>query len=498
MIVPAPMPIATATVTRTAGQCRAATGITGAALGFRGVPQAARYRIREHLPEGHLHHMVFRQAQRAALAVLPAQVAAQAEGQVAVESHGLKYAQRREELYGMIRKEGVFTWDSMYGDEYALATVCPIAGKLRDELRLASELLGEIFGRTAQVAMQSGEELLTELGIPCAAWNAVRHSLPELLPTLIGRFDFASTASGLKLLEFNAETPTDVVEAYYTNGKVCDWFGVTDPNAGMNLHLRQAFSRAVHLYRQQGADCERIIFSSVDWHEEDAGTTRYLLSQSGLKADFVPLSQLRVFEDRLQIWDGVVHRPVDLMYRLHPLEKMAEEQDSDGYPTGCHALDIIARGKLSVINPAAALLSQSKAMQALIWSLHEAGEYYTAEEHATIQKYFLPTYFENRFSGKVSYVTKPLYGREGGAVSLWGPDGELLARDEETNYWEQPVIYQQCAELPRITVETLNGLYCGRMIFGSFLVAGKGSGIVARVGGRITGNMAYYLPLCVQ
>ena len=345
--------------------------------------------------------------------------------------------------------------------------------------------------------MQAGDELLSELGAPDAAWAAVRTSLPELLPTVIGRFDFAATSEGLKLLEFNAETPTDVVEAFYLNGKICEWFGAKDPNAGMNSHLRQAFASSVRLYQEKGAAVGRIIFSSVDWHEEDAGTTRYLLSQSGLEAEFVPLSQLRVFEDRLQSWDGANHSPVDLMYRLHPLEKLAEEHAEDGYPTGRHVLDIIARGKLAVINPAAALLSQTKAMQALIWSLHEAGEFYSEEEHAAIQKYFLPTYFENRFAGKKLYVTKPLYGREGGAITVWGPDGELLARDEEPNYWDQPVIYQQYAELPQITVETLNGLFCGRMIYGSFLVAGQGSGIVARVGSRITGNMAYFLPLCL-
>ena len=492
------MPIATVTVTKMADLFQAAIGITEAALGFHGIPREVRYRILGHHLAGHRHHMAYLQALKAVLAVLPVRVAAQAEPQVAVELRSAEYAQRREALYRWIRNEGVFTWDSMYGEEYALAAVHPITGKLREELRMASELLGSIFSRTALVAMQSGKELLTELGLPAAAWNAVRNSLPELLPTLIGRFDFAATVNGLKLLEFNAETPTDVVEAYYTNSKVCEWFGVTDPNAEMNSHLRQAFLRAVELYRKKGFDCERMIFSSVDWHEEDAGTTRYLLAQSGLKADFVPLSQLRVFEDRVHVWDGGVHKPVDWMYRLHPLEKMAEEQDTDGYQTGCHALDIIARGKLSVVNPAAALLSQSKAMQALIWSLHESGEYYSTDEHETIHKYFLPTYFENRFAGKEPYVTKPLFGREGGAVTVWGADGEVLARDEEANYWDQPVIYQQYADLPQITVETLNGLYCGRMIFGSFLNAGRGSGVVARVGSRITGNMAYYLPLCVQ
>jgi glutathionylspermidine synthase len=300
------------------------------------------------------------------------------------------------------------------------------------------------------------------------------------------------------MLEFNAETPTDIVEAFYVNGKVCGHFGVRDPNAGMSEGLGTAFAKAVAAYRARGYATERIVFSSVDWHDEDAGTTRYLLSQSGLSAEFVPLSQLRVFEDRVQVWDGREHTPVDLMYRLHPLEKLAEEQDPDGYPTGRHALDIVACGKLALVNPPAALIAQSKAVQALIWNLHENNDFFAPAEHAAIQQYLLPTYFENRFAGRAAYVTKPIFGREGGAVTVFGPDGVIWARDEEANYWDQPVIYQQYAELPQITVETLNGLYCGRMIFGSFLVDGQGSGVVARVGSRITGNMAYYQPLCVS
>ena len=414
------------------------------------------------------------------------------------ESAGEAYARRREAIYGPLRQQGVFTWDSMYGEEYALASVLPVSDEFRAELKRASAALGAIFARTSAVVMQADDELLLTLGLPEATWAAVRNSLPELLPTVIGRFDFAATPAGLKMLEFNAETPTDIVEAFYVNGKVCEAFGVVDPNAGLFTGLTEAFRRTAQCYRRRGWATDRIVFSSVDWHDEDAGTTRFLLAQSGLEAGFVPLAQLRVYEDRVQVWDGNVHTPVDLLYRLHPLEKLAEEQDTDGYPTGRRALEIVAEGRLALINPPAAIIAQSKAVQALIWNLHESGEFYTPEEQTAIQRYMLPTYFENRFLGRSAYVTKPVYGREGGAVTLFGPDGVARARDEEPEYWDQPVVYQQYAELPKLTVETLNGLYCGRMIFGSFLIDGQGSGIVARVGSRITGNMAYFQPLCLS
>ena len=408
------------------------------------------------------------------------------------------YARTREALYGPLRRDGSFVWDSMYGDEYALASLQPVTAEFCQGLRNAAEKLGGIYARTAEVLQQADDELLAELGLPQATWAAVRSSLPSLLPTVLGRFDFAATEQGLKMLEFNAETPTDVVEGFYVNGKVCEFFGATDPNQALAQGLTEAFDRSVAAYRDSGFAVEQVVFSSVDWHAEDAGTTRYLLAQSGLAAKFVPLSQLRVFEDRLQVWDGQTHEPVDVMYRLHPLEKMAEEQDADGYPTGRRVLEIAAEQRLALVNPPAAMLAQSKATQALIWSLYEDGSFFTPCEQAAIAAHMLPTYFENRFLGRCPYVTKPVYGREGGAVTVFGSDGVAWTRDDESNYWEQPVVYQQYVELPKQTVMTLNGLYCGRMIYGVFLVGGHGSALVSRVGSRITGNMAYYQPLCLS
>ena len=407
------------------------------------------------------------------------------------------YESLRQQIYGPLHQEGVFDWDSFYGQEYALASVLPIESGLRHELRQASEHLGQVYARTASVVMEAEDELLVELGLPEATWTAVRASLPELLPTVLGRFDFAASLHGLKMLEFNAETPTDVVEAFYVNGRVCQWFGKQDPNAGLTRQLQEAFRRTRTSYEQQGYSTASIVFSSVDWHAEDAGTTRFLMEHSGLAGRYIPLQDLRFFEDRLQVWDGQFHSPVDVWYRLHPLEKMAEEKDSDGFPTGAAILNVAAERRLALINPPAAMVCQSKATQALIWNLQESGEYYSLGEQEAIRRWMLPTYLENRFQGRCAYVTKPFFGREGGAITVYGPDGSVWVRDDESQYWEQPVVFQEYVELPMCTVDTLEGLYCGRMIYGSFLVDGKGSAIVARVGSRITGNMAYYQPLCL-
>jgi glutathionylspermidine synthase len=247
---------------------------------------------------------------------------------------------------------------------------------------------------------------------------------------------------------------------------------------------------------------ERVAFSALGWHEEDTGTTRYLLARSGLnRGRFVPLSDLRVYEDRLCEWqeETGTHEPIDLLYRLHALEKLAEEKDAeDGYPTGAHALDLMARGRVCVLNPPSALIAQSKAFQALIWNLHEAEAFFTLEEHEAIAAYMLPTYMENRFGGQRPFVTKPVFGREGGAVTLYGADGSVQERDGEEQYWEQPMIFQEQVELPIVELETERGVERCRLLWGSFLVGGRASAIVARAGGRITGNLSYYVPVGLE
>jgi len=408
----------------------------------------------------------------------------------------MNYAERRAKLYHPLREAGVFTWDWMYGEEYALASLHTITDEFRREIAQATELLGPIFTKTVDVIQNGDEALFRELGIPPEAYQAVRLSVLQGMPTVVGRFDFAYTPQGLKMLEFNSDTPTSIVEAYYANGHAARFFGAGDPNEGMNRHLQEAFQGVVESYRQFGYPTERIFFSALDWHEEDAGTTRYLLKQSGLQGQFVPLANLRVDEDRMFALVGEEMQPVDLLYRLHALEKLAEDQDTDGYRTGAHILDLVAARKLAIINPPSAFLAQTKALQALIWNLQEEGSsFYTSEEREVIRTYMLPTYMENVFRGRSDFVSKPIFGREGGGVTLYGADGAVMERDREEFYWEQPMIYQELAPLQTLEVETLKGPYAGHLLWGSFLIGGKSSAVVARVGGKITGNLSYFLPV---
>jgi glutathionylspermidine synthase len=408
------------------------------------------------------------------------------------------YSEQREKIYRPLREEGVFTWDWLYGQEYALGTPHSISRGNRRELQEATEQLGAIFTKTARVVQAGGAELLTGLGIPAAAMDAVRLQLPGEAVTLIGRFDFVRGENGWKLLEFNSDTPGGVVEAFYVNDKVCDCLGVEDANAGMAASLTEAFAAMLGEYRELGYKTDSVFFSALDWHVEDAGTAKYLLGQSGLDAVFVPLADLRVSGDRLYALAGGELAPVDVLYRLHPLGVLAEDKDTDGYPTGEHVLSLVARRKVAFINPPGALAAQTKALQALVWGLHEAGEFFTVAEQAVIGTYMLPTYLENRFLGRCPYVVKPVLGREGGGVTIFDAAGREIARDMERHYWDQPMVYQQYQHNEPVELDTLAGKFQGRLIWGSFLINGKGSAVAVRAGGYITDDLSYFVPVCLK
>jgi glutathionylspermidine synthase len=409
------------------------------------------------------------------------------------------YHQHRKQIYDPIRD--IFSWDIWKGQEYALASYTTIDQTWKKELKLATKLLGNIFVRVAEVVRLGSEELWSELGYPQETWKAISQSTDYSAITSIGRFDFAYTSNGLKMLEFNSDTPTSIVEAFFVNQEVCRYYQVENINAGVELDIRQAFTDIITYYRQKGYPTKNIVFCCDSTDDEDQGTTKYLLNESGLSGIYSPILQLAYdpHAERLvtKLTDGE-YRQVDVLYRLHALEMMAKDRTTKGFPIGSKLLDLVAKKRLTIINPPSAFIAQTKALQALIWNLYESNIFFSPEEREVVSTYCLPTYLENQFHGRVPYVKKPFFGREGGAVSLYDAEGSLETADLEKHYWDQPMVYQEKVDLPTVTVETSNGLYTGKLLLGSFLVGGKPSAVIGRVDKGITHDMSYFLPLAVK
>jgi glutathionylspermidine synthase len=387
-------------------------------------------------------------------------------------------------------------WSDLYEGEYSLYHVYSIKEHTSKLLREATERMGIVFFKTAQLLRSLTDEQLLAFGYPAKSLPFLR--LKTLYPeTIIARFDFVLTDDGFKLLEFNSDTPTFIVECFHINGKVCSEFGYLDPNESGERLLSSGITRAV-IEASRGKREPNIVFTAHADHIEDWNTIQYLSSLCRVNNRIVPLSALRIIDETLVDDENI---PIDVLYRqTYPLEHLVDDLDPiTGDPVGIELLELVKKGKLSLLNPVSAFLLQPKSIQSLIWGLAEKGAFYTEEEQGWIKDYLLPTYLEaEAFSGQRAYVQKPTFGREGDTVTIWDQHANVTIQNSFQTYKEELSVYQQYVPLPTVSLETEKGIEELSLVFGSFLIAGKAGAIGIRAGGKITGNESYFLPVGIQ
>lgn len=384
-------------------------------------------------------------------------------------------------------------WSDLYGSEYSLYHVLSISKDIHIRIKDATERMGKIFFKTASLLRNLSDEQLLELGYPQRSLPFLRSKIifPE---SVIARFDFALTDEGIKLLEFNSDTPTFIVECYQMNGLVCKELGFHDPNEGGERLLSSGITKAV-LEASAGKKSPNVVFTAHEDHIEDWNTTLYLSQLCQIKNKLVPISDLRITDGALIDPEGLV---IDILYRqTYPLEHLIEDRDSEsGDLVGIELLELSKEGKIKILNPVSAFLLQPKSIQCLIWGLAEQGAFYSIEEQKWIKEYMLPTYLEpDSFYGKSAFVQKPSFGREGDTVKIWNEYAEVTAQNSFQTYQKELPVFQSYLPLPTVSLETEQGIEKLSYVFGSFLIAGKPSSIGVRAGGKITGNESYFLPV---
>ncbi|WP_077213082.1 glutathionylspermidine synthase family protein [Bacillus dakarensis] len=403
------------------------------------------------------------------------------------------YHDQRRKFYGQFKN----FWADLYNEEYALYDIKSINREELQQIRLASQRVGHIFFKICTLLREVPDRTLLEMGFPKETLSFIRLKTLEA-ETVISRLDLIPCGRTYKCIEINADTPTFIKELFAVNGEVCQEFGFSNPNEKMDEWLSDAIRVSIcSSKRKLGLADPNIIFTAHDDHIEDRETVLYLREKSGIKSRFVPLHKLQIQKD-VGLFDehGV---KIDILYRqTFPIESLITDTDTEGNKIGLWLLELIENGKLTIINPPSAFLLQNKAVQAVIWGLHiERHPFFTFQEHEWIQEYFLPTYLEPDFfiEEGMQYVKKPVFGREGDTVGIYNKRGKLIQADSQQSYQEYLSIYQQYVEHPIVTFQSEKGEQDGKLLVGSFLLNGKPAAIGYRVGGTITNNLSYYLPV---
>jgi glutathionylspermidine synthase len=311
---------------------------------------------------------------------------------------------------------------------------------------------------------------LGEFGIPERYHDWVARSWGQDEHTIYGRFDLCYDGSGPpKLLEYNADTPTALLEA-----AVIQWFwfqdllacagidpakrdkGPFDQFNSIHERLIEAWGR---VRRELGG---RVAFAAPAEALEDVMTVTYLRDaaiQAGLQTEFLGVKDIGWHAGR-RVFTDLRERAIANLFKLYPWEWMLRE------PFGPHLPTAPTRW----LEPPWKMILSNKAILPVLWELFPDSPY------------LLPSGFEP--TGE-SYVVKPFYSREGSNVAIVR-DGRVVV-ETGGEYTEGPHVYQEFRPLP-----SFEGRY---PVVGSWIVNGHACGTGIREDdGLITRNTSRFVP----
>jgi glutathionylspermidine synthase len=320
---------------------------------------------------------------------------------------------------------------------------------------------------------------LTRLGLPEHWHGPLRASWDQQEPRerggLYGRLDFALTPQGPRLLEYNADTPTTLVEAAQAQ---VDWLHDRALNAQPFGDLHGALSRRFQTLRDTSGP--RLHLTGDLASTEDHGTLRYFArhaQDAGFQTTLLDITQLGVrqtFTPTLQDPSGGA---ITQLLKLYPWEWLIQESDDTN-----QRLHLLSP-KTSIIQPLWRGLLSNKALLAL---LH--GAYPTVP-------YILPAALCDDYQKAPDLVGpdavyKPLVSRAGQNVYIY--QGGALTHHQPGMYRLDQGVAQQYAPLPTDDQ--------GRSaLLGVWMVAGQACGLSVRESqGPITLDGSLFTPSFVE
>jgi len=356
---------------------------------------------------------------------------------------------------------------------------------ISDELVVISEAEAEAYYEAANTLydmfVEAGEyivenNLFHEIGIPFNLVDSIKESWEnDVHWHLYGRFDLAGGIDGrpIKLLEFNADTPTALFETAIIQWTMLkqNQMDETAQFNGVYEALLENFKRLVTL-EEDVSDFEtryegwRFLFTSVRGNAEEENTVRllqHIATEAGYETEFAYMDEVEFDDD-----EGIFFNDenYELWFKLIPWEEIALEESE----LAMLLTNIIKNQKAIIFNPAYTLLFQSKGILKILWDLYPGHPLLLETAYAPLR-------------GKTS-VAKPVFGREGESILILDEDGTVI-EGGEGDYDNHKRVYQAYTELP--TDREGNSYQAG--VFYAYEACGLGF----RKGGKILDNMSKFV-----
>lgn len=326
-------------------------------------------------------------------------------------------------------------WDESVSYEFTAAEVDQIEDATQECHDRCIEAVDRVF---------KDRGLMKQMGIPDLYHDYIQWSWARQDPTLYGRFDFAYDGkSPPKMLEYNADTPTMVIES-----ALMQWFWLQDTHKGCDQFnsLHEKLLERFGELRTIMTPGERFYFSGYEDNEEERQTCIYLqdlATQAGMNTEFIDLAKIGWLDGKFVDQQD---RPMKYWFKLYPWEWMVDDE------FGSYTRNDVS----GIVEPIWKMILSNKGLLPI---LHEM-----FPDHPNI----LPAKWSAEdMTG--DYVAKPLLSREGANIDIIS-NGESVA--STPGIYQGRRIYQQRANLFRQDGHNA--------VIGSWVVGNKAAGMIIR------------------
>ncbi len=332
--------------------------------------------------------------------------------------------------------------------------------------------LYDMYVEAASYVIQNN--LFYELDIPNSLIDIIVQSFEEDVHWHIyGRFDLAGGLDGspIKLLEFNADTPTMLYESAAVQYALLKANGYDGDAQFNNIYtaISQNFQRLITLSDDisnfhEIYDGWKILFSSIRGSTEEERTIKFLQDMAhdaGLQTDFCYVDEVQ-----LSSTDGIFYNDAnfEFWFKFIPWENISIDEPELALIIN----DIMANQKAIFLNPAYTILFQSKRILKILWDLYPNHPLLLETSYEPLTK---------------KQVKKHAFGREGANVSILDANGKPIAT-KDGEYANHKPIYQEFYPL-----NTHNGSFYQANVFFAFEACGLGF----RKGSEIIDNYSKFV-----
>ena len=308
-------------------------------------------------------------------------------------------------------------------------------------------------------------KLYDRFHIPAEFIPYLEQSWEEEYPSIYGRFDLCCRDGQVKLLEFNADTPTSLFEA-----GIIQWFWLQDfdKNKDQFNSIHEKLIEhliAVRSYLYPGP----LHFACLKDTLEDFTNVQYLRDcamQAGIDTRFIFVEDLG-WDDQQRIFVDIENKPIKNLFKLYPWEWLMGDEFGKNI--------LLDENEALFIEPAWKMILSNKAILPLLWELFPG--------HPNL----LPAWFSSE--QLTSYVKKPILSREGANIDIV-VDRDIICHTGG-EYGEEGYIYQELFSLPDFSNNY--------PLIGSWVIGEQPAGIGIRESNTlITDNVSRFIPHLIE